>query len=311
MKLPQTSSSISPGQRGFIIVPVLWILMMLASFAGVISVYLSNSATALSLNDDRLKSSAMLSAGLELTTYRLLSFTLQNRPSSGSFHFRLDDGAVSVGYSSESGRINLNQAPKELLANFFQTLGAQPKDAGVYADRVIGWRTAPSDDALDSESSFYRTAGSRYLPRSGAFPSVQELWLVLGLPQALVERALPHVTVYGANPAINVFAASPAVIAAIPGMTPATLAMFLKERDALPRDGNSINQYFGSSTGFASFQGSNIVRVRLDILFNSGRRSGAQAVIVLQSGNEPYRVLSWQDDADSFAGTETIGERSL
>ena len=49
-------------ERGFIIVPVLWILLTLASLAGILAVYLANTAVALSINDDRLRSAALVSA---------------------------------------------------------------------------------------------------------------------------------------------------------------------------------------------------------------------------------------------------------
>jgi general secretion pathway protein K len=130
---------------------------------------------------------------------------------------------------------------------------------------------------------------------------VQELWLVLGLPPALVERAISYVTVFGDRPEINVFEAAPEVVASIPGMTPAGVARFLKERGALPHDKESIAQYFGTKPGVASFQGSNIIRIRTEIAFDNGSRSGAEAVILMHGDVEPYKILSWQDDADSFA----------
>jgi general secretion pathway protein K len=288
---------------------------MLASLAGVLSVYLSNSAIALALNDDHLRSAALVSASLELTAYKLTSRPKTDRQQSGSFAFRLDHSIVSVRFSSEASRINLNLAAKEVLANFFQVLGAQPKDAEQYADRVIGWRAAPPDDSLESENSLYRAAGARYLPRGAPFPTVQELWLVLGLPPALVERAMPFVTVFSGRPEINVFEAAPEVIASIPGMTPANLSMFLKERETLPHDMASVAGYFpspGSAPTSASVQDSNAVRVKIDIEFENGRRSGAEIVIWTQDGGDgdPYRVLSWRDDADLSVRSGPPRERS-
>jgi len=300
-------------ESGFIIVPVLWILLMLASLAGVLSVYLSNSAIALALNDDRLRSAALVSASLELTAYKLTSGPAQNRPQSGSFVLRLDRSIVSIRFSPESSRINLNLAPKEVLSNFFQVLGAQQKEAEQYADRIIGWRAPPPEDSLEGEKSLYRAGGARYAPRGAPFPTVQELWLVLGLPPALIERAMPFVTVFSGRREINVFEAAPEVVASIPGMTPASLNMFLKERENLPREMASIAGYFpstGSEPTSASAQGSNAVRVSADIIFDSGRRSGAEVVILLGGDDDPYRVLSWRDDAESFTQNRPSRERS-
>ncbi len=285
-------------ERGFVIVPVLWILLMLASLAGILSVYLANTAVALSLNDDRLRSVALVSAGLELTAYQLSSAAKPTRPTTGTFFFRLDHARVSVVFSSESARIDLNLASKEMLTNFFAVLGAEPRDAGRYADRVVGWRTPPTEDTLEGENSLYRAAGARYLPRGAPFANVDELWLVLDLPPVLIERAMPFVTVFSGLPDINVLDAAPEVVASLPGMTPAMLDAFLKQRPNLPRDDRAIAEALGQAQTGASVQGSDAVRVRTTIAFDGGRQAGTEAVILLDAGDEPYRILSWRDEAD-------------
>lgn len=290
--------AVGSAQRGFIIVPVLWILLMLASLAGILSVYLANTAVALSLNDDRLRATALVSAGLELTAYQLTSAAKPLRPPAGSFVFRLDHALISVAYRSESTRIDLNMASKEMLTNFFQVLGAQPRDAVIYADRIIGWRMPPPEDTLESENSLYRAAGAHYLPRGAPFASVEELWLVLDLPPALVERAMPFVTVFSGQREISVLDAAPEVVASLPGMTPALLDMFLKQRPNLPRTIKAIVDALGSVNMAAVAQGSDAVRVQTTIMFDSGRRAAAEAVILLDSNDDPYRVLSWRDNVD-------------
>jgi general secretion pathway protein K len=288
-------------QRGFTIVPVLWILLTLASLAGILSVYLANTAVALSLNDDRLRSAALVSAGLELTAYQLSSVAKPLRPPTGSFSFRLDHTLVSVAFSAESTRIDLNRATKEMLTNLFGVLGSQPRDAALYADRIVGWRTPPPlDDTLDGENSRYRAAGAGYLPRGAPFASVDELWLVLEPPPALAERAMPFVTVYGGRRQINVLDAAPEVIASLPDMTPALLETFLKLRPSLPRDIKSVADALGPAGAGASVEGSNAVRVRTSIAFDNGRQAATEAVILLlDADDDPYRILSWRDDAET------------
>ena len=301
-------SAVSNEEGGFIIVPVLWILLTLAGLAGVLSVYLANSAVSLSLNDDRLRSAALVSASLELTAYELLSASKPTRPLNGSFVFRLDKAIISVAFSSEAGRIDLNLAPKELLANFFQVLGSQPADAAQYADRIVGWRTPQSDDSLESENSLYRAAGARYLPRGAPFSNVLELWLVLGLPPALIERALPFVTVFSGRRDVNVLDAAPEVVASLPGMSPALLDSFLKQRQNLPRDMKSIAEALGPAQTSASIQGSDTVRVKTAIEFENGRQALTEVVILLDGGDDPYRILSWRDDFETPSVRRQIGK---
>jgi general secretion pathway protein K len=49
------------------------------------------------------------------------------------------------------------------------------------------------------------------------------------------------------------------------------------------------------------------MRVNVDIEFDHGRRTAAQVVILLlEGGEEPYRILSWRDDFDGLT-VEQIG----
>src|ERR1700736_5040334 len=114
----------STSEHGFVLVAVLWIIAGLSALAMIFAVYLSNSAQALAVNDTGLKAEALVSASLELTAYQLLLAGDKARPALGSFHFRLDNADVLVSFTSEAARIDLNFAPKEMLANLFAGLGA-------------------------------------------------------------------------------------------------------------------------------------------------------------------------------------------
>src|SRR5947207_7860849 len=155
-------------------------------------------------------------------------------PAGGSFAFRLGHANVAVEFRSEAARIDLNVASKELLSGLFASLGARRDVADRFADRIVAWRSPPND--LDPEASDYRTARQKYPPRSGRFPHVEELSLVLGFPPELVERVLPFLTVYSGRGEINVLVADPQVIAALPGMTPDRVYAILAQRQTLNPD---------------------------------------------------------------------------
>ena len=296
---------------GFIIVAVLWILVALATLASIYSIYINNSALALSGMDDGLQAEALVSAGLELTAFRLTVPKDKDkdkdndkdkdaqRPTSGQFAFRLGRANVTVNYSSETARIDLNAAPKVLLAGFFAAIGASNDDADRYADRIIGWRQRPKPMDQAGEAALYRSAGLPYLPRGAPFAHASELWLVQGLPPELIRRALPFVTVYSGRPDINVFDAPPELIAALPDMTPARLATFLNQRDTVSRDKDSLSRLLGPDQPGATAEGSNAFRVKINIAFQNGWRTGSEAVIFLDAADEPFQVLSWRNDVDT------------
>jgi general secretion pathway protein K len=82
------------------------------------------------------------------------------------------------------------------------------------------------------------------------------------------------------------------------GLTPALLEAFLKQRPNLARDLKSIADVLGPAQADASVEGSDAVRVRTTIAFDNGRQAATEAVILLGGGDDPYRILSWRDDAD-------------
>ena len=286
---------------GFILVAVLWILGGLAVLAAVYALYVVNAATSLEANNDRIQTDASVSAALELTAYYLSAVKEGERPTSGQFNFRVGSSNVAVGFLSESARIDLNSAAPPLLAGLFRVLGADAEAANSYAERVVGWRTNatnPNPDQ-DKEITAYRNAGLTYNPRQAPFTNTRELWLVLGLPPALVERALGFVTVFSGMPNVNVMDAAPEVVAALPGMTPDRLDAVLKQRTALATDARPVMQLLGPAQADASAAGSNATRVVVQVGLARGRRINAEAVILLlEDAPDPYRVLSWTDDFD-------------
>jgi general secretion pathway protein K len=291
------ASCVAPtSERGFVLVAVLWIIAGLSALAVIFAVYLSNSAQALAVNDAGLQAEALVSSSLELTAYQLLLADDKARPLQGSFRYRLDKAEIFVSFMSETAFIDLNLAPKELLANFLSGLGADQEDAGRYADRIIGWRTAPKAGPADDEVSLYRAAGLAYSPRQAPFSHVNELALVLGLPPALVDRALPFVTVFSGLPKVNVLVAPPEVMAALPGMTPSSLKQFLRERPALPKNMTAIATALGPAQASATIEKSNSFRILTTIKRSDGRQASSEVVIRLGKEDDLYRVLSWQDE---------------
>jgi general secretion pathway protein K len=288
-------------ERGFVIVAVLWILMALSALAVIFSLYLSGSARALSVNDAALQTEALVSTSLELTTYQLLLQGDNARPSQGSFHFRMDDADVVVAFKSEAARIDLNFASKDLLANLFAGFGADQAAAQENADRIIGWRTRPVPGAVNDEEALYGAAGLGYSPRQSLFTHVNELALVVGLAPALVDRALPFVTVFNGSSDIDPQIAAPEVIAALPGKNP-TNDVLSGPAPSSNADSSSANQP-APAQGNATSAKSASYRIETTIKFNDGHRTASEVVIALSDKDkeEPYRVLSWQDDVEPRA----------
>jgi general secretion pathway protein K len=287
--------------RGFIVVAVLWMMAALATLALIYLTYVTNTAVTVAVNADRLQADALVNAGIELAAYRLTAQSEATRPTSGTFNARVGAGRVNVTFRSEAARVDLNMAPKPLLSGLMTALGVSATDAPVYADRILAWRSSSEPGQDNPEDSYYRTLGAPYLPRHAPFPHSDELWLVRGIPPAVVERVLPFVTVFSNLRAVNVLDAAPQVVAALPGMTPVTLQQVLRDRADPNVDPRALVGLAGAPN--ATAEGSKAYRVTVAVELPSRRRSSAEIVILLlDSGDEPYRVLSWHNAVDGSAG---------
>lgn len=270
---------------GFILVAALWILGALVTLVSIYAIYVSNTAMALSVNDDAVVAEGLISAGVELTVYKMISAPKGTRPTQGQLAFRMGKAGVTTDYRAETARIDLNYASKELLTGLFVALGEPSARAKKYVERIDGWRKPPKNETDDSEASLYREAGLNYAPRGAAFAHIAELWLVLGLPPALVERTLPYLTVFSGRAEINPAIAAREVVAAL-----------LDKKTATP---------------VTTTEGGDSVRITIRIDFDNGRRRVAEVVVLMSAvGSEPYRVLSWADDVDVSAGQrQRVGQR--
>jgi general secretion pathway protein K len=284
-------------ERGFVLVAVLWLLAALATLAATFSLYLSSSARTLALNDTALKAEALVSAAVELTAYQLQLAGENGRLTQGQFQTRLDGADLAVYFVSETARIDLNAAPKELLAGLLSVLGARDDDARQSAERIVAWRTKPTPESASTEDALYKSSGRSYSPRQAPFAHVNELSLVLGIPPALVERALPFVTIFSGASGVDVLTAQPQVIAALPGMTPLVLKQFLGDRATLRNDPHAIATALGEAKASATDQKSPAYRLQVSVRFPNGREVASEVVISLRdAGEDPYRVLSWRDE---------------
>ncbi len=284
------------GCDGFIVVAVLWLIAALATLAAIYSLSVRETAAAFSGRDDRLLAQALAQAGVELAVQQMTAIP-EARPSHGGASLRLGGADIAVEFRSENGRIDLNAAPREVLAGLFTSLGARREDAEGFAERITAWRTPPTAGTADEEASLYRVAGKRYGPRRSLFQHVNELALVLGLQGALLDRALPYLTVYSGQPEVNVLTAAPEVLAALPGLTPERLHDFILQREIAPQD--VLRARLGPTARYVTAQAGNSVRITVDVRFDAQRRARSEVVALVLNGDvEPYRVLSWRDEIE-------------
>jgi general secretion pathway protein K len=328
----------APG--GFILVAALWILAALATLAVIFSIYVAKSAVSLSLNDNDIQTDALVYAALELTAYQVSTPKAEDAPGasppgpsspgappaaaparpnadapppppSGDFSFRLGRANVAVSFLPETARIDINAAPPELLASFFTALGVPRQQAEQYVQRIAGWITKPKQTGNQTvvfqdkdEEALYRAAGRSYAPRGAPFAHIDELYLVVDIPPAIIERAKPFLTVYSGKSQIDVLDAAPEVVAAIPGLTP-NIIQSLAEARRTGAGADQVTQLLSAlpMRNVVTIEGGDTYRVTARIRYDNGRQAGAEVVIRTGTKDSPYGVLWWRNGLDVLSNT--------
>ncbi|MGJ5181204.1 general secretion pathway protein GspK [Bradyrhizobium oligotrophicum] len=299
MRHPLSHGSVGrhSNEDGFILIAALWMLAALAALVVIVSQQLGSSARLLRLEDEAVAADALVTAAIELSAYRLMLSKEEERPRQGGFRLMLGSNEIAVSFVSEAARIDLNAASKDMLENLFVTMGSERDAAKDYAERVVAWRSKPTDAAkAQAEEARYAAAGLKRVPRLAPFAHVGELALVLGMPASLVDRVLPLVTVFNGSPGIDATLAAPEAVAALPGMTPLVLKDFLETRTSQSQDGDALARALGPAATESAKGKSKAVRLRILVGPAGGLHHAATAVIVPGEGDEPYRLLARQDE---------------
>lgn len=296
----------SDSERGFVIVAVLWILVALATLVMVYSIFVSNTAVALTGVTDRVQTDAAFRAAIEMTCHRILGGAADG--ADNRIDMRVGTVDVKASYVSEAARIDLNFASRDVLAGLIAGFGEDPAKAASYAARIVAWRSPVNPGDMDEEANLYRTAGLGYLPRRGPFPHVDELWMTHGIPRFVVARMLPYVTVYNGRSTVNIAEASAQVIAALPGMSAEKLEAVLAMRGTGAASPGDLVGGAGIGPASISAEKAKAVRISVQITLANGHRTNSEAVILPRNiGREPYRILNVRTDVDDETGANGGG----
>ncbi len=284
---------LSGASDGFVLIAVLWILAALAGLIGAYVAYALTMAQSADFYMRRVGAEAALAGALELAVYDLSRMDAQVRPTEGVFDYRIGEANVRVRYSAEALRLDLNKASLENLALLIAESGAGRGHAERYAQRIVGWRESRGGQSAGMEDLSYRAAGVPYMPRHGAFQSVEELWDVIEIPPEVVARIAPLVTVYGGRgdsrvaqqdqePAANAGASAPDLSQAQGARNP-EYAAGLANPNSQPEGGQGSDQTLKPT------------RFEIRVVDAQGRVNAAEIVAIgARDGERPYNVLLWR-----------------
>lgn len=338
-KVPVGRRRAAHRQTGVVLVIVLWMVMLLSVIAAGMG-YAMRTETLLASNAaESAAAYALAEAGVYHGIMELANRDARDHASSESSggEWRFGDGRVRVSVIDESGRIDLNAAPRELLLGLLrepeaaapepdhgeggggdgpadrQRASAEERRAEealeALADAIIDWRDA--DDAAGTqgaEARDYRAEGLDYGPRNANFQSVDELGEVLGMTSTLLARIRPALTVFLHQPGVNPAYASRQVLLAVPGLDAATVDDYLTRRRENYAQGLPAPPPPSGMEDYLSRIRGRVYRLAVRAERASGGKARIEAIVTLQrNGKQPYTLLGWQDRALEPEGPPAAG----
>ena len=297
------------GARGFIVVAVLWILAALSALVLIYLTYVTNTAVVVAGSADRIQTEALVSAGVELAALQLAGRAEAEASDQRDLQRpgRCRQGVRDVPFRGCAHRPERGAERPALRAD--DRARRQPGRCGglcrpyprlACADRAR--RGRPRKFVLSHLRSSLHSAPCA-VPGGGG--------IVAGARNSACDhRAHASVRdgVFSNLASINVLDAAPQVLAALPNMTPESLQAVLSQRGDPALDPRSLIGMAGGEG--ATLAGSRAYRIDGRCRIADGRRSAAEVVILLlEGGDEPYRVLSWRNASDGSTAPQRAAAR--
>jgi general secretion pathway protein K len=293
----------SSHESGIALVLVLWVLALLTI---LVITFTGNAQTELRVarnQYDTARARALADAGISLAILGILDPAPETRwRAAGEEHaITYGDGTIRVGVQDEAGKISLNDASDEMLANLFRTLGMNPVESAGLATAIAEWKgMRRSEWAAVNRSG---VAGATSEP----FLVVEELRLVPGMTRARYDRIFPFVTVYSESDQVDPLTAPAEVLRSLPSVSPQEVDSYLAARTQPGLVPGALPRLAGVSPIFT-----NPVRRTVTIKSEGRTATGARFVreaVAAMTGirAQPYHLLSWRQarpEQDAAQGNE-------
>ena len=280
-------------ERGSIAILALWgvaviaLLLVAAAFTTRGEVLIARNAIAAS------RARAAAEAGVQLGLARLLR---RRHDAATVFHGTPEpwqDGStrVTIAIVDEAGRIDINQAPFDLLTGLFTAIGRPRDEAVLLACNILDRRGDPTPACPEPAG-----AGIPAPRRDYRFAAPEELAQLPGFDDFLYDSIADLITVASGASAIDPTVAPRAVLLALPGATEALVDSYLSSR-AMWRDlavaGTALKTLPSSPLLMASPRREFTIQAVAATADRARYRADLQIRLTDQA-HQPYVVLAWR-----------------
>ena len=278
-------------QSGFALALALWMLAILSLMAGGYTFAMRSETLLIANRYLSLTSRGYAEAGIWLAIEDLHRSEPERqwaRP--GATHKTpFGDGSIEITIEDESGKIDLNGAPADLLDGLLKSAGLAGPDSLAMTHAILDWRDTDNEPEGDgAEDRDYEARGLPYGAKDGPFNTVDEIRRVLGMNEGLYRKIAPALTIHTQQSGLNPAVAPREALLAIPGTTENEVVRFLDEREG----DETANFQSGGHTG--GNRGSRMTIVSTGIYGNNKTRLRV-TVNLARNQIRPYQILAWRE----------------
>jgi general secretion pathway protein K len=213
----------------------------------------------------------------------------------------LPGGWVEMRVADEAGKINLNQAPEQILENLFTALGYRGEVVKTMVDSILDWRTrGESPRPFGAKSAYYLNLDPPYPSRNSRFLQVEELAWVRGFAGRPFWPHLANLlTVQDAGRGININTAPQEVFQAL-GFTADQASLLILRRRSEPLQPVDLGQLLTDPrlAQLLGVQAAPFLTIKsTGMINNSKARHTIKAIVNMNINAEvPWQIVSWADD---------------
>jgi general secretion pathway protein K len=278
-------------ERGSIMLVALWGIALIAALLTVAGLNTRTEVRVAANSIAASRARVAAEAGTQLGLARLLrrqtdvGAVFDGTPETWS------DGGVTVeiAIADEGGKIDINQAPRELLTGLFIAVGRPEFEANLLACNILDRRGTPSPACPEPASS---PIGRH---RDYRFTAPEELAQLAGFDEALYDAIADSVTVMTGASAIDPLVAPRTVLLALPGATEGMVDSYISDRRSwrgMPGTNELLKAMPGA--GFLTLSPRRDFTIRAVARAGAARYRAELQVRLTGVAKRPYAVTAWR-----------------
>lgn len=294
------SGNRTSGQRGFVLLVVMWLLILLSGIAiGMATTVRTDSRLARNQLEEA-RARHLAQGAIHLTVMRLLGAEREdlaeawNAPAETVTVLGVP---VRVRIVDECAKVDMNAGWGLLVAGLAAAAAGDDKDASAaIGPAILDWRDPDGRRRLKgAEDDAYSDAGRPFGARDGLLETIEEVRMILGVTPSIYRRLEPLITVDCLSAGVDPVIAPPPVLAAVPGIEPAALAAFLDARGREPVETvESLAQTLAGDDKYFEASRKTAFNVVAAVELSPGVQVAWRAIVrVTGDPSRPYLFRSW------------------